>query len=263
MNILVLVKNVPETVETELKIVDRGRSVETDELVFSINEWDNYAVEEAVALKEVHGGQVTLLTLGDEEAEDVLRRGLAMGADQAVHICDEDLEGSDPRTVAQAVKRALDGREFDLILSGAQSSDLGQAQTGVLLAQLLDLPYATLAVGLEVKDGKAMVERELEANTLERVELPLPALITIQSGINQPRYVSILGIRKVRKMTIDLLEADDLDLDPDEIGFEGSIYEERSLSLPPQGEGAEMLEGSLNQVCSRMAEIIREKGGLK
>ncbi len=263
MNILVLVKNVPETVETELKIVDRGRSVETDELVFSINEWDNYAVEEAVALKEVHGGQVTLLTLGDEEAEDVLRRGLAMGADQAVHICDEDIEGSDPRTVAQAVKRALDGREFDLILSGAQSSDLGQAQTGVLLAQLLDLPYATLAVGLEVKDGKAMVERELEANTLERVELPLPALITIQSGINQPRYVSILGIRKVRKMTIDLLEADDLDLEPDEIGFEGSIYEERNLSLPPQGEGAEMLEGSLNQVCLRMAEIIREKGGLK
>ena len=263
MYILVLVKNVPETAEAELKIIDQGRSVETDDLVFAVNEWDNYAVEEAVALKEAHGGEVTLLTLGDEEAEDVLRRGLAMGADRAVHICDEDLEGSDPLTVARAVKRALEGREFDLILTGAQSSDLGQAQTGVLLAQLLDLPYATLAVSLEIKDGRALVERELEANTLERVELPLPALITIQSGINRPRYVSILGIRKVRNVSIDLLEADDLDLEPEEIGFEGSIFQERTLALPPQGQGAEMLEGGLDQVCARVVEIIQEKGGLK
>ncbi len=263
MDILVLVKNVPETAEADLKIIEGGRSVETDELVFAINEWDNYAVEEAVGLKEAHGGRVTLLTLGDEEAEDVLRRGLAMGADEAVHICDEDFDGSDPGTVALAFKRALADRKFDLILSGAQSADLGQAQTGVLLAQLLGLPYATLAVNLEVGEGKIVVQRELEANTLEKVELPLPALVTVQSGINQPRYVSILGIRKVRKMKIDLLEADDLDLEVEEIGEEGSRVEERSLELPPAGEGAEMLAGSLDQTCARLAGIIREKGGLQ
>lgn len=263
MDILVLVKNVPETAEADLKIVGGGRAVETDDLVFSINEWDNYAVEEAVSLKEALGGKVTVLTLGDEEAEDVLRRGMAMGADEAIHICDDDFEGSDPRTVALAIQRALDDRSFDLILTGAQSGDLGQAQTGVLLARLLGLPHAALAVGLEAAGDKVVVTRELEANTLEKVELPLPALVTVQSGINQPRYVSILGIRKVRKMKIDLLEADDLDLEPEEIGEEGSQVGARSLELPPTGAGAEMLKGSLEATCGRLAEIIREKGGLQ
>ena len=253
MDILVLVKNVPETAEADLKIVGGGREVETDDLVFSINEWDNYAVEEAIGLKEARGGKVTLLTLGDEEAEDVLRRGLAMGADEAVHVCDEDLDGSDPRTVALAFKKALADRSFDLILTGAQSGDLGQAQTGVLLAQLLELPYATLAVGLQAGEDKVVVTRELEANTLEKVELPLPALVTVQSGINQPRYVSILGIRKVRKIEIELLEADDLDLEAGEIGAEGSQVAKRLLELPPVGTGAEMLSGSLEATCGRLA----------
>lgn len=263
MDILVCVKNVPETVEADLKVIDDGAAVDLEDLVFGINEWDNFAVEEAVKLKEESGGTVTVLTLGDEEAEDVLRRGMAMGADTAIHICDEEFDGSDPAVIARAFARAIEDQEFDLILTGAMASDSGAAVTGVLLAQALGLPYATLAVGLDIRDGKAIVDRELEANTLERIELPLPAVVTVQSGINQPRYVSIMGIRKVRKKPIELLEADDLELDEDEIGSEASIVENRRLAPPPVGEGAEMIDGPLPRACATLAEILSEKGGLK
>jgi len=262
MKILVLVKNVPEAAEADLEVDSKSGTLETGDLVYSINEWDNYALEEAVRLKESRGGEVTVLTLGDEEAEDVLRRGLAMGADRAVHLLDEAFEGSDPRTVAKAVARAVQGQGFDLILAGVQSSDLAQAQTGVLLAQELDLPFATLAVGLEIREGRAEVTRELEANTLERVELPLPALVTIQSGINQPRYVSIMGIRKVRRMTVDLRDCRALGLTEEEVGPGCSFVQERRLLQPPAGQGATMLEGSLPEACRTLAGIIKDRGGL-
>ena len=266
MNIVVCVKNVPETAEAELEIADSGDAIETDELVFAINEWDNYAVEEAVRLKEAHGGSITVLSLGDEESESVLRRALAMGCDEAIHINDDAFDGSDPSTVAKALAKAIEESEleFDLILTGVQSADVGYGQTGVLLAQHLGLPHASLAVEIEVGGGSTIVvSRELEANTLEKVELPLPALVTVQSGINQPRYVSIMGIRKVRSKTIDEKEADDLGLDEDDIGTEAAIWSSRAMSLPPTGGEAEILEGSLDVVCARTAQIIREKGGLQ
>lgn len=266
MNILVCVKNVPETAEAELEIADSGDAIETDELVFAINEWDNYAVEEAVRLKEAQGGTITVLSLGDEESKGVLRRALAMGCDEAIHINDDAFEGSDPSTVAKALAKAIEESELelDLILAGAQSADEGYGQTGVLLAQQLGLPHATLAVGIEVSDGGTIVvKRELEANTLEKVELPLPALVTVQSGINQPRYVSIMGIRKVRSKTIEEKEADDLGLDEDDLGAEAAIWSSRVMSLPPTGGEAEILEGSIDAICARTAQIIREKGGLQ
>lgn len=260
MNILVLVKNVPEVAEADLEI--DGGEIDLEDLVFSINEWDNYAVEEAVRLKEAHGGTVTVMTLGDDEAEDVLRRGLAMGADAAVHLCDEAFEGSEAATVAKAFARAIGQERYDLILTGVQSADLGQAQTGVLLAQELGLPFATMAVKLDVDGDRATVVRELESDTSERIELPLPAVITVQSGINQPRYVSIMGIRKVRKVAIDEREAEDLGFDDDEVGEAASFVASSRLSLPPAGAGAEILQGSLDGICTRAAEIVREKGGL-
>lgn len=260
MDILVLVKNVPEVAEADLEIDDG--ELELEDLVFGINEWDNYAVEEAVRLKENHGGKVTLMTLGDEDAEDALRRGLAMGADEAIHLCDEAFDGSDAATLAKIFARAIGDRKFDVILTGVQSADLGQAGTGVLLAQELGLPFATMAVGLEIAGDEAVVLRELESDMTEKVELPLPAVITVQSGINQPRYVSIMGIRKVRKITIDQTEADDLDFDEEEVGAEGAAVASMSLELPETGEGAEILEGSLEAVCSRAVEVVREKGGL-
>jgi electron transfer flavoprotein beta subunit len=260
MDILVLLKNVPEVAEADLAI-DNG-ALDLEDLVYAINEWDSYAVEEAIRLKERHGGIVALMTLGDDEAEDVLRRGLAMGADEAIHLCDDAFDGSDAATLAKVLARAIGDRTFDLILAGVQSADLGQAQTGVLLAQELGLPFATMAVEIQIDHDTATVLRELESDTTERIRLPLPAVITVQSGINQPRYVSIMGIRKVRKIAIDQTEAEDLGFDEEQVGAEASMLESAELSLPQTGAGAEMLEGSLDTLCTRAVAIIREKGGL-
>lgn len=263
MDILVCVKNVPEVAEADLEVTPDGSAIDTDDLVFAINEWDNFAVEEAVALKEAHGGSVTVITLGDDEAEDALRRSLAMGADEAIHLCDELWDGSDSAGVARAIAAAIKDQRFDLVLTGVQASDGGHAQTGVLLANLMGLPHATMAIGLELDGGKLIVTRELEANTQEKVELSLPAVVTVQSGLNQPRYVSIMGIRKVRKKPVNLCDASELGLTADQTGAEGSSIAWRRLSLPPTGEGAEFLTGSLEDVCQQAADIIVEKGGLK
>lgn len=265
LNIIVCIKSVPETAEADLEIAGDGSALDTDEIVFSINEWDNYAVEEAVRLKEKQGGTITVITVGDDEAEAALRRALAMGADEAIHCNDEAFERSDPATVATILTKTIEELDDEptLILTGAQSADLGQGQTGVLLAQKLGLPWATLAVALDIDEETLTVTRELEANTQEQVSLSLPALVTVQSGINQPRYVSIMGIRKVRSKTIEEKEPDDLDLDEDELGFENSIFESRRLTPPIAGGAAEMLEGSLPEVCASAAQIIREKGGLQ
>ncbi|MBU4565328.1 MAG: electron transfer flavoprotein subunit beta/FixA family protein [Desulfarculus sp.] len=260
MKILVLVKNVPEVAEAELEI-DQG-ALDLEDLEMVVNEWDNYAVEEAVRITEASGGEVHLMTLGNEDDEDVLRRGLAMGAHAASHLCDEAFDGSDPATLARVIAAAVKDGGYDLILTGVQSADLGQASTGVLLAQELGLPHATMAIALEPGAGEVVVTRELENNTSEKVALPLPALVTVQSGINQPRYVSIMGIRKVRKMTIEQIEADDLGLAEESLGAAASMVDSQSLALPPMGEGAQMLEGGLDSVCDQAAAILREKGGL-
>ncbi len=260
MKILVLVKNVPEVAEAELAI-DQG-ALELEDLEMVVNEWDNYAVEEAVRLSEASGGEVHLMTLGNEDDEDVLRRGLAMGAHGASHLCDEAFQGSDPATVAKVFAAAVKDGGFDLILTGVQSADLGQASTGVLLAQELGLPHATMAIALEPKGGEVMVTRELENNTSEKVALPLPALVTVQSGINQPRYVSIMGIRKVRGVSIARIEAGDLGLAPQALGAAASMVATQTLALPPVGQGAQMLSGNLDSLCDQAAAILREKGGL-
>ncbi len=262
MNILVLAKSVPEVAEAELEINGEGTALETEDLVFGINEWDNFAVEEAIRLADGDGGTVTVMTLGDEEAEDVLRRALAMGANEAIHLCDEAFVDSDPATVARLFALAIGDRRFDLILTGVQSSDANYAQTGVLLAQRLGIAYATLVTRIDQQGDGLVVHRELESDTEERVELPLPALVTVQSGINQPRYVSVIGIRKVRTKTIEQLELDDLDLTEEEVGLAASAVGARGLSLPEVGGNAEMLTGSVPELGDRLATLLREKGGL-
>ncbi len=262
MDIVLCIKQVPDVTEADLKIDKEGKDIIKDDLEMSINEWDNYAVEEAVRLKEKHGGKITVITLGDEDSEDVLRRALAMGADEAIRIDEEGFENSDPRGIALGLYHVIKELNFDLILTGAQSSDMGWAQVGVRLAEMLNIPYATLAMGIEVADGKLIVKRELESNTFEKVELALPALVTVQTGINEPRYVSIMGIRRVRKLKIDERSIDELDISEDEVGEKGSIIESAKLMFPPEGEGAEILQGSLDEVCEKLAQIIKEKGGL-
>ncbi len=262
MNIVVCVKQVPEVTDAQLEINADGTEILKEDLEFDINEWDNYAVEEAVRLKEAHGGKVTVVTLGDEDAEDVLRTALAMGADEAIRIDEEGFKFSDAKGIAKGLYRAVRDLPFDLLLTGAQSSDDGWAQVGPMLAELLALPYASLVVGIEVGEGRITVNRELESNTQERVELPLPAALTIQTGINNPRYVSIMGIQKVRRIEITETNASEMGLNETEIGTQGSGVASQRLSPPPVGEGAQILSGSLDEICEKTAQIIRDKGGV-
>ena len=262
MDIIVCVKQVPDVTDAELEINSDGTDIEKDDLEMSINEWDNYAVEEAVRIKEALGGKVTVVTLGDEDSEDVLRRALAMGADEAIHIDDEDFKGSDAAGIARGLLGAIKEKTFDLLLTGAQGSDDNWAQVGILMAEWLNLPFASLAVKVEPQADKVVVHRELEANTLEHVELPLPAAITIQTGINEPRYVSIMGIRKVRNIEIQGVDSEQLGLEREQIGTQGSCIQKITLSLPEEGEGAEILTGSMEEICEKAAQIIRDRGGV-
>ncbi len=260
MNIVVCVRQVPEVADAELEIDKEGTEILKEDLVMDINEWDNYAVEEAVRIKEAHGGKVTVVTLGDEDCEDVLRTALAMGAEEAILINEEGFELSDAAGIAQGLYRAIRDLSFDLLLTGAQCSDDGWAQVGLILAEYLGLPYASLVVGIEISEGKMIVQRELESNTVEKVEIPIPAALTIQTGINNPRYVSIIGIQKVRKIEIRGTDSEELGLSEEEIGLKGSSVASQKLSLPPVGEGAEIFTGSLSEICEKTTQIIRDKG---
>ena len=262
MDIVVCVKQVPEVAEADLEVDEHGTGIRTDELVTGLNEWDNYAVEEAVRIKESLGGTVTVVTVGDEDSEDVVRRALAMGADGAMMVEWDGFEGSDGAGIARGLHRAVAAVPFDMVLTGAQSSDDGWGQVGPMLAEYLGVPCATLAVHLEPAAGGVTVDRELENNTLERVHVPLPALFTIQTGINVPRYVSIMGIRRVRNVEIMRTDAGSLGLAPHEIGRAGSAVDSRRVALPTRGQGAEIITGSLDEVCERAAALIRERGGV-
>jgi len=260
MNIVVCVRQVPEVADAELEINKEGTEILKEDLVMDINECDNYAVEEAVRIKEAHGGKITVITLGDEDCEDVLRTALAMGADEAIRIDEQGFELSDAAGIAKGLYRAIRDLSFDLLLTGAQSSDDGWGQVGLILAESLGLPYASLAVGIEIAEGKTIVHRELESNTREKVEIPLPAVLTVQTGINNPRYPSIMGIQKVRKIEIKETDSEELGLSEEDIGPMGSSVASQRLSLPAVGEGAEILTGSLGEICEQTAQIIRDKG---
>ncbi|MFH0812033.1 MAG: electron transfer flavoprotein subunit beta/FixA family protein [Pseudomonadota bacterium] len=262
MNLIVCVKRVPETAEAEITIDKSGRGIQTDDLVFDINEWDNYAVEEAVRIKETHGGKITVVTLGPQESQDTLRRALAMGADEALHLNDPSLLGGDPYATAKALHAALKDKPFDLIFAGVQAGDDGYGQVGPILAEFYQIPHATMVTKVEVNGEKARIHRELEGGLEEVCEITLPALLTIQTGINEPRYVSIMGIRKAKQKEIRELTLQELTLAPGEVGSSGSLIELKEIYLPPVGKAAEMLKGNIEELSGKVVTILKEKGGL-
>jgi electron transfer flavoprotein beta subunit len=260
VEIIVCIKRVPDLSEAEIEIGRDGVSLVDDDLDYDVNEWDNFAIEAAVQLKEEHGGRVTAMTVGDEESEDVLRRALAMGADEAVHLVDDAFDGSDALGTATILQRAIADRPYDLILTGAISGDEARGHVGPMLAALLDIPMVALATELSVDGGTATIRHEVEGG-LERItRMVLPALVTAQTGLNEPRYVSIRGIRKVSGMEIPALGAGDLDLDDSEVGAAAATVTVEEISLPPRGEGAEMLEGSEEAVVEKLVERLQREG---
>ncbi len=263
MEILVCVKRVPDTAENEIEVNKDGTDIERDDLVYSVNEWDNYAVEEAIQIRDNVGGTVTVLSVGDEDAEEVVRREMAMGADQGILLSDEAFAGSDGRGIAEIIKAEVEKGKYDLILTGAQADD-GAGQIGGMLAALLDWPYASLVNLIEIMDeSKIKVGREIADGNQEMNEIALPCVLSIQTGINEPRYVGIRGIRKVASMEIPVHGTGDLSLSPEAIGESGAKVKRLDYFVPDSGEGAEILEGSIDEILDKLVELLKTKGGIK
>jgi len=261
MEILVCVKRVPDTAENEFELNSAGNDLDRDDLVYSVNEWDNYAVEEAIQIVDKVGGSVTVITVGDDESEEVLRREMAMGANNGILLSDDAFEGSDGKAIAAILKAEVEKGTYDLILSGAQA-DEGAGQVGGMLAAMLDMPYASLVNKIEIGDGKITVGREIEGGNQEMNEMALPCVLSIQTGINEPRYVGIRGIRKVASVDIPVKGVSDLGLDADSVGEAGAKTKRVDYFVPDMGDGAEMLEGSTDEIIEKLIEKLKANGGL-
>jgi len=260
LDIIVCVKHVPETSEADLKIDSFGKTVETSGLVFEINEWDDYALEEAVRTKEKMGGTVTAITVGPEEADNTLRKCLARGADKAIRVTEKHFEGSDGYVIAKILHKAVKSLNFDLILTGAQASDDCYGIVGPVLAELLGIPHATMVKKVELNDGFARVKRELEGGLEEVVEVKLPAVLAVQTGINEPRYVSIMSIRKAMQKEIKVLGSADIGLSENEVGEAGSWIRIEKMFVPPAEKQAEIIKGSPEEAAAKIAEILKARG---
>lgn len=250
MEIAVCLKRVPDTAEAEVRVDASGKEIVTEKLAFTINEADNYALEEALLAKEKHGANVTLVSIGPKAAEEVLRMGLAKGAGAAVRIDDAGLGAADPLALAGVLAGFFAGKQYDLILCGAFASDDGNSQIGPALAELLGRPHAAYATSLDLQADRLTAKRELEGGFLDCKELPLPAVVTIQTGGNSPRYASIMGIKRAGAKPIDIQSA-------------AAVESKTSLVklyVPPVTSAAEMIEGTADEKAARLAALLKEKG---
>jgi len=262
VEILVCVRRVPDTSENEIQLNSAGNDIERDDLVYSVNEWDNYAVEEAIQVVDRVGGNVTVATVGDEDDEEILRREMAMGAKHGVLISDEAFNGSDGRGLATILAAFVKKGKYDLVLTGVQA-EAGEAQVGGMMAAMLDYPFASLVNSIEVLDGKLNVSREIEGGNKEMNEIDLPCVLSIQTGINEPRYVGIRGIRQVASVEIPSYGASDLGLDASVIGEAAAKVKRVDYFVPAMAKGAEMLQGDREEIANKVIELIKAKGGLK
>jgi electron transfer flavoprotein beta subunit len=263
VEILVCARRVPDTSENEIALNSEGNDIERDELVYSVNEPDNYAVEEALQIAARVGGNVTVVTVGGEDDEEILRREMAMGANHGVLISDKAFGGSDGRGIASILKAFVQKGNYDLILTGVQAED-GGAQVGGMLAAMLDYPFASLVNSIEVLEGKKLkISREIEGGNKEMNEIDLPCVLSIQTGINEPRYVGMRGIRQVASVPIPTYGASDLGVDATAVGEAAARVRRVDYFMPALGKGAKMLEGSREEIVDKLVELVAAKGGLK
>lgn len=263
MEILVCVKRVVDTSENEIELNFAGNDIERDDLVYSINEADNYAVEEALQIVGKVGGHVSVATVGTEDDEEILRREMAMGANQAALLCDEAFDGADGKGIAAILKAYIEKNHYDLILTGVQAED-GAAQVGGMLAAMLDYPFASLVNSIQVVDAKKLeVTREIEGGSKEVSEIDLPCVLSIQTGINEPRYVGMKGIRQVASVDIPTLGRSELGLDTASVGERAAKVKRLDYFVPAAGKGAEILNGSRKENAEKLIELLKAKGGLK
>jgi electron transfer flavoprotein beta subunit len=248
MKIIVAIKQVPER-DAPMRIA--GKWIEEADLQFAMNEPDAYALEEALQLKEKHGGEVAVISVGPERAGTTIREALAKGADRAIHIVCEDLATRDALGVARLLAAAIKPENPDLVLTGLQSEDLGLGQTGVIVAELLGLPHSTLILQVEKTDSGIKVKRELEAGWFQSIEMPTPAALTIQSGGNKLRYATLMGIKRAKTKEVRTLTAA-------ELGADGQpVLRLEEISLPKKQKSTQILPGSGKEAAAALVEKLK------
>jgi electron transfer flavoprotein beta subunit len=252
MKILVCMKQVPQK-DAPLKLNEAATWIRED-VSYEVNEPDAYALEEALRQKEKHGGEVVVITAGPARSQQVLREGLAKGADRAIHLEDPAFVGLDAFNTAKAFAAAVKDENFDLIFTGLQSDDYGYAQTGVVLAEILGWPHATIIMQIEKSDGGIKVKRELEAGFFQHVDMPLPAVLTIQSGINKLRYATLIGIKQaknkpLRKVTMDEVKS----------ALGDNMQKIEKLYIPQKTKKTEMLSGAPAEVAKKLVEKLKNE----
>jgi len=248
VNIIVCMKQVPAK-DAPLSI--DGNWIKESDIGFEMNEPDSYALEEALRLKEKHSGEVIALSLGPERVKQTIKEALAKGADRGVHIADDSFAQLDPLNAAKVLAAAIAKEKCDLVLTGLQSDDHGFGQTGVLLAALLHLPHATIIMQIDVQDGKMKLKRELEAGWFQWVECPLPAVLSIQSGINKVRYATLKGIMAAKKKEIATLTRESLGVSVELTQKIEKIY------VPTKTKKTEFVSGTPKEVAAKLVEKLK------
>jgi electron transfer flavoprotein beta subunit len=250
MKIAVAIKQVPER-DAPVHIDGSGKWIDEANLQFALNEPDAYALEEALLLKEQSGGEVIAVSAGPERVGSAIREALAKGADRGIHVVCDDLTRRDALSVARLLAAAIKTESPDLVLTGLQSEDLGLGQTGVILAELLGLPHATLILKVEQPDGGLKVKRELEEGWFQEIELPLPAALTIQSGGNKLRYATLMGIKRAKTKEVRTLNAADLGVD------EPPVVTLEQIALPQKQKSTQMLSGTPQEIAAALVEKLK------
>jgi electron transfer flavoprotein beta subunit len=260
MKIVVAIKQVPAR-DSVLRVDAAGAWIQEADLTYEINEPDAYALEEGLQLKEKHGGEVIVLCAGPTRAAQTIREALAKGADRALHIEEEDLSSADPLALARLMAKALEAEKPDLILTGLQSDDFGYGQTGVILAELMGLPSATIIMsvvvngcavnGGAVSGGAIKVKRELENGWFQHLEMPLPALLTMQSGSNKLRYATLMGIKKAKSKEIKRLTASELG------GIQAPLIQLQRIYLPERSKKSQIFDGPPKEAAAQLVEKLR------
>jgi electron transfer flavoprotein beta subunit len=249
MKIAVCIKQVP-TRDWQPRLNDARTWIREQDATYEMNEPDAYALEESLRLKEKHGGEVVVCSAGPARVGQVIREALARGADRAIHVEDDGLASADAFAIAEALAAAMKDEQFDLILTGLQSDDQGFAQTGVILAERLGLPHATIIMEVQAADGSLRVKRELEGGWFQWVAMPLPAVLTIQSGINQLRYATLKGIMAAKKKEVRKAAA------PAGLAARQSIA---SLYVPEKTKKTQLIEGSAAEAAKELVRRLREE----
>jgi electron transfer flavoprotein beta subunit len=263
MKILVAVKQVA-ALDEDFEIRADGKDVDPDFLVRDLNEWDDYSLEEAMKIKEsaTTPVEVVAVCVGPEDADEALRKCLAKGADRAIRVWDDAIEGSDSIAIARLIAAVATREAPDLLFAGVQSSDHTFASTGIATAALLGWPHAAVVTSLTYTPGAntAVFRRELEGGVLHEMQIECPAVLTIQLGINTPRYASLRAIKQAAAKPIEVLSLEDLGVAAVHVGESGSLSRVRRMYIPEKGR-AEMIEGSIEEKAARLAQIIKDRAG--